>query len=111
MDAVAAGNHSPDGLAGFRIHPKRLVLHALLHLETADWFRSIGRFVNVNWHGDFTPQPAIALSGGPVSCWRLGRIPSPRCETRPVYRCVRRYARQKSRVEPGANSKANARSG
>ena len=50
--AVTAGDHTSDGFAGFRISAQRFVLHALLHLETPDRFVGVGRFVNVNWHGD-----------------------------------------------------------
>lgn len=50
MNAIAAGNHAPDWLASFWIHPKRFIFHALLHLEPADRLGGIGGFVNVDWH-------------------------------------------------------------
>src|ERR1700730_12531483 len=67
VHAVAAGNDASHRFTGFRIHTKRFLFHALLHLKAADWFRRIGRFVNVSWHCDFTRPRVIALSAGLAS--------------------------------------------
>ena len=50
VNAVTAGDHASHRFTGFRIHLQWLILHTLLHFETPDWLRRIGRFVNVDRH-------------------------------------------------------------
>ena len=64
MHTIPARDDAFDRLARLRIDPEGFVFHALLDLEATSRLRRIGRFVNIDWHKDYSAACRFGASFG-----------------------------------------------